>query len=166
MFRSIDDFVSSWAWESEQTGKVLANLTDASLEQKVEPEGRTLGFIAWHLVTTMPEMLRQAGLAVMGPGYDVPPPTSVRAIAHEYGRLSLSVPGCVRSTWGDEMLGGLIPMYGEQWQRGQVLTSLVMHQTHHRGQITVLMRQAGLRVPGIYGPSREEWVAMGQPPLP
>ena len=38
------------------------------------------------------------------------------------------------------------------------------HQTHHRGQMTVLMRQAGLTVPGVYGPAREEWAAMGMEP--
>jgi len=26
-----------------------------------------------------------------------------------------------------------------------------------------LMRQAGLKVPGIYGPSKEEWALMGMP---
>ena len=165
MFRTIDDFVASWAWESEQTGKVLANLTDAALEQRAEAEGRTLGSIAWHLVTTMPEMLGHAGLALMGPGPDVPAPASVRAIAHEYGRLSLSVPGCVRARWSDDVLGETIPMYGQAWQRRQVLSSLVLHQVHHRGQMTVLMRLAGLRVPGIYGPSREEWIAMGHTPM-
>ncbi len=27
--------------------------------------------------------------------------------------------------------------------------------------MTVLMRQAGLTVPGIYGPSKEEWANLG-----
>jgi hypothetical protein len=27
----------------------------------------------------------------------------------------------------------------------------------------VLMRQAGLNVPGVYGPSREEWTAYNMP---
>jgi uncharacterized damage-inducible protein DinB len=27
--------------------------------------------------------------------------------------------------------------------------------------MTVLMRQAGLRVPGVYGPAEEEWGEMG-----
>jgi len=166
MFRTIDDFVSTWAWESEKTGKLLANLTDAALELRSGPEGRTLGALAWHVVTTMPEMLQHAGLPVVGPNPDAPPPKSVRGIAHEYGRLSLSVPAAVRSRWNDAALGEPIPMYGQTWSRGQVLASLILHQTHHRGQMTVLMRQAGLRVPGIYGPSREEWVAMGQVPLP
>jgi len=30
----------------------------------------------------------------------------------------------------------------------------------------VLMRQAGLRVPGVYGPAKEEWESYGmEPPL-
>jgi len=38
---------------------------------------------------------------------------------------------------------------------------LIQHQNHHRGQMTVLMRQAGLTVPGIYGPAKEEWGNFG-----
>jgi uncharacterized damage-inducible protein DinB len=30
--------------------------------------------------------------------------------------------------------------------------------------MTVLMRQAGLRVPGIYGPAKEDWASMNMPP--
>jgi len=40
-----------------------------------------------------------------------------------------------------------------------VLQTLVVHQIHHRGQMSVLMRQAGLVPPGIYGPTREEAAA-------
>jgi uncharacterized damage-inducible protein DinB len=47
-------------------------------------------------------------------------------------------------------------MYGEHWPRGLTLQALVFHEIHHRGAMTVLMRQAGLTVPGIYGPNREE----------
>jgi uncharacterized damage-inducible protein DinB len=38
---------------------------------------------------------------------------------------------------------------------------MIKHIVHHRGQMTVLMRQAGVQVPGIYGPAREEWSQMG-----
>ena len=53
-------------------------------------------------------------------------------------------------------------MYGEQWPRGLTLYALILHQTHHRAQMTVLMRQAGLVVPGVYGPNREETEKMGK----
>jgi uncharacterized damage-inducible protein DinB len=55
-------------------------------------------------------------------------------------------------------------MYGEKWTRAATLASIIKHQIHHRAQMTVLMRQAGLNVPGIYGPSREEWSQFGMQP--
>jgi uncharacterized damage-inducible protein DinB len=63
--------------------------------------------------------------------------------------------------WNDESLQQTDDMYGEKWKRGVTLTVLISHQAHHRGQMTVLMRQAGLKVPGVYGPAREEWAGMG-----
>jgi uncharacterized damage-inducible protein DinB len=56
-------------------------------------------------------------------------------------------------------------MYGETWKKGFTLYCMVSHQTHHRGQITVLMRQAGLKVHGVYGPAKEEWAEMGMPAM-
>ena len=44
--------------------------------------------------------------------------------------------------WTDDTLRTKDDMYGEQWARGYTLTSLILHQVHHRGQMTVLMRQA------------------------
>ncbi len=69
----------------------------------------------------------------------------------------------IRTTWEDAELEVEDDMYGEQWPRGKSLAALLNHQTHHRGQMTVLMRQAGLQVPGVYGPSREEWAVYGMP---
>ncbi len=55
--------------------------------------------------------------------------------------------------------------YGERWKNGFTLEVLLRHEIHHRGRMTVLMRQAGLKVPGVYGPAMEEWEAFGaQPP--
>jgi uncharacterized damage-inducible protein DinB len=68
------------------------------------------------------------------------------------------------AAWTDATLEVEDDMYGERWPRGLTLQALIVHQAHHRGQMTVLMRQAGLRVPGVYGPSREEWTAYGMPP--
>ena len=58
------------------------------------------------------------------------------------------------------MLNDDLNMYGQVWKRTSVLSSLIAHQAHHRGQMTVLMRQAGLKVPGVYGPSKEEWAEL------
>lgn len=162
MYRTIEDFLDDWAHEREATGKVLASLTDASLAQRVSDGGRTLGHIAWHLAETLFEMPSLAGLVVEA----APPsarPASAAAIAEVYRAAAAAVAAAVASQWSDPALAEEIPMYGEQWRRGKVLAALVKHEAHHRGQMTVLMRQAGLRVPGVYGPAREEWAAFGMP---
>lgn len=38
--------------------------------------------------------------------------------------------------------------------------TMLMHQIHHRGQLSLLCRLAGGTSPGIYGPNREEMAAM------
>ena len=42
------------------------------------------------------------------------------------------------------------------------IASINLSSNHHRGQMTILMRQAGLLVPGMYGPSKDEWLAFGE----
>ncbi len=161
MFRSVSDFVTLWEAESASTIQVLERLTDASLEQRIDAEGRSLGRLAWHLAVTPAEMLGQAGAEVEGPG-DAGAPPSASQILEAYRTSSRSAAEAVRG-WSDEALGEEISVYGQTWTKGQLLTVLVLHQAHHRGQITVLMRQAGIAVPGVAGPAREEWVAMGMP---
>jgi uncharacterized damage-inducible protein DinB len=164
MYRKIEDFLGSWAYETEATLKVFGQLTDQSLGQKVTDEGRTLGRIAWHIVQTLPEMGGRTGLQISGPGEKDPIPASAEEIKALFKDAAESLAQEVQSKWGDSDLEIEDDMYGEMWMRGQTLGALVGHQTHHRGQMTVLMRQAGLPVPGVYGPSKEEWDAYGMPP--
>ena len=163
MFRSLDDVISVCNGERESTAKLLAALTDASLTQRVTEEGRTLGRIAWHVVLSIPEMLRAVGLPVEGPGENDPVPAKAAEIAEAYSLVSQAVLETLPAAWDDATLQEERMMYGESWKNGYTLLVLMQHQTHHRGQMTVLMRQAGLRVAGVCGPSREEWEAYGMP---
>ena len=164
MYRSIGDFTLDWKYESEATLKVLRALTDESLSQKVTQDGRSLGFLAWHVAFTLGEMGSRMGLDVTAPPEDAEQPAHATDIASAYEVGSRSVLQAVQSTWSDASLEEEVEMYGDKWKRGYALSSLVKHQIHHRAQMTVLMRQAGLKVPGIYGPSKEEWAHMGLPP--
>jgi uncharacterized damage-inducible protein DinB len=164
MFRRVTDFQKAWEKERGSTLKVLGALTDASLAQAVTKDDRTLGRMAWHLATTLGEMMERTGLKIAGPSHDAPPPSTAAAMLAAYETASRAVADGV-AAWSDATLEVEDDMYGEKWARGLTLQALVVHQTHHRGQMTVLMRQAGLKVPGVYGPAREEWTAYGmQPP--
>jgi uncharacterized damage-inducible protein DinB len=165
MLRTIDDFQKDWAYEVESTGKILNALTDESLSQKVTPEGRSLGYLGWHLTQTLGEMLGLVGLKIDAPGFDKECPTSAAEIAAAYATAGRSVTDEINKNWTDETLLQTDNMYGDTWARGLTLFYLIAHQAHHRGQMTVLMRQAGLPVPGVYGPAKEEWAAMGAPAM-
>jgi uncharacterized damage-inducible protein DinB len=166
MFRRIDDFATQWSQERESTLKVMRTLTDETLGQAVVPGGRTLGFLGWHITVTQPEMLGKAGLDPDGPAEHTPVPEHAADIAAAYEKVSAAVLEQVIARWTDDMLTDVLDMYGQQWSRGMVLEALIRHEAHHRGQMTVLMRQAGLPVPGSYGPSREEWAQWGMEAQP
>jgi uncharacterized damage-inducible protein DinB len=166
VFRRIEDFASEWQVERTNTIKVLQALTDESLSQAIVPGGRTLGFLGWHITQTFAEMLGHTGLDPDGPGMEEPPPARASEILAAYQIASASVLQQVTATWSDDMLDDDVPMYGRSFKRGAVLDMLIRHEAHHRGQMTVLMRQADLPVPGPYGPAREEWAAMGMAPHP
>jgi uncharacterized damage-inducible protein DinB len=165
MLRKIEDFHKDWAYEVEMTGKVLNTLTDESLGQQVNEGGRTLGFLGWHLTQSLGELLGLAGLEIDAPAADIECPASAAEIAAAYEKAANSVTEQVGANWTDETLLKTDEMYGKTWARGLTLFLLITHQAHHRGQMTVLMRQAGLAVPGVYGPAKEEWIAMGAPVL-
>lgn len=166
MIASIAEFEKQWGTESEATQKMFSVLTETSLKQAVAPADRTLGRIAWHITTSMPEMMERTGLSIGGPAADATLPSEVAAIRSGYAEASRSLLEQIKSKWTDASLNVEDEMYGERWKRGVTLMVLIRHQIHHRGQMTVLMRQAGLTVPGIYGPSREEWSSYGmEPPI-
>jgi uncharacterized damage-inducible protein DinB len=165
MFRRVADFQKAWEQETGSTLKVLGALTDAALGQAITNDDRTLGRLAWHLATTPREMMERTGLAVAGPAHDSPPPAAAAAIVSAYETAAKAIADGVAG-WTDATLEVEDEMYGERWPRGLTLQALIAHQAHHRGQMTVLMRQAGLKVPGVYGPAREEWTTYGmQPPI-
>ena len=70
----------------------------------------------------------------------------------------------IKKNWRDKTLLQADDLYGEKWPRGNTLYALVSHEIHHVGQMTVLLRQSKAKVPGLFGPSKEEWKKMGMKP--
>jgi len=165
MFTSLESFEKSYNTLVGGTEKILDALTDESLNQSVNDDHRTLGRMAWHIVTTVPEMMGELGIEVKTVAKDDPLPDSSKEIQKSYREVTTELLEHIRKDWTDETLFKVDELYGEKWPRGLTLKILADHEIHHRGQMTVLMRQAGLPVPGVFGPSKEEWTNYGaQPP--
>ncbi len=82
-------------------------------------------------------------------------------MADSYQQASDAFVQALKAQWINKTLEERIDFLGQKISNESLLMFLIQHQTHHRGQMTVLMRQAGLTVPGIYGPSKEEWANFG-----
>lgn len=165
MFRRMEDFFYAYDTMTAGTLSVLERLTENSLDRAVGKGRRSLRELGWHIVTTVPEMMKLTGLPLSAVDPGSPPPRSVAEIAEGYRKVSAEFRKAVEQHWKDESLTETDDLYGEKWPRGITLMALLNHEIHHRGQMTVLMRQARLKVPGLFGPAQEEWADMGmQPP--
>ena len=165
MFRKVEDFTKSWPHHRNSVINLLKQLTDASLHQAVCAGHRTIDRLCWHIIATIPEMMARTGLLIHfdGKWEKMPDSLSAANIVDLYTQVSDELIKQIELNWNDDTLLVADDMYGEQWQRGLTLTILISHEIHHLGQLTVLMRQAGLPVPGLYGPSKEEWTQYNAP---
>ncbi len=161
MYHTMDEFHKDYDQLTEGTGKMIAAMTDEMLSQAVVPGHLTLGQIAWHLVATVPEMMSRTGLGLSAVDDKAPPPQSAAEVVAGYGKATAELKAALKSNWTDEGLQEVIEMYGQKWPRSMTLSALIHHEIHHRGQMTVLLRQAGAKVPGLYGPAKEEWTQYG-----
>ncbi|MCW8803922.1 MAG: DinB family protein [Ignavibacteriaceae bacterium] len=166
MYYKLSHFIEDWKYESESTRKVLSNLTDEALTVKFNNEIRTAGRLAWHIVGAISELGHRMELTFKKIDQDSPFPPSAKEIVNEYKLASDGLIKEITEKWNDEtlLIEDKMTGQGDMWSRGKTLGALVTHQIHHRAQLTVVMRLAGLKVPGVYGPAKEEWAGYGMEP--
>ncbi|WP_342558403.1 DinB family protein [Metasolibacillus sp. FSL K6-0083] len=154
MYRTVEDFSKDWHVSSKGTLNVLKAITDEKMGQSIVEGHNSLGWLAWHLVGTAGVFGQFAGLQIPAPGPDMVMPNTVADIVEAYEMVieayKKEIPALT-----DEQLTEDVPAFGGSMPRGALFRVLIDHQTHHRGQMTVLLRQAGLTVPPVMGPTAE-----------
>lgn len=163
MYRKIEDFINDWTYEYQSTLKVFSHLTDESLNKNGGENIRTAGTLAWHITTSIGEMAHRTGLNFKTVESNSAIPATVNEIVQVYKEASENLLSEIKASWNDETLFVEDDMYGEKWKKGTTLAVIINHQIHHRAQLTVVMRLLGLKVPGIYGPAKEEWKQYNMP---
>lgn len=159
MYRTVQDFLGEWARASAGTLRVFESLTDDKLDQAIVEGHNSLGWLAWHLTTCPMFFGGQVGLTLTPVGNPKEIPTQAAVIVEAYKNIAANIASEVEKLTDAQMIEEVQTFAGSM-PRGAMLRKLIDHQTHHRGQMTVLLRQAGLTVPGIFGPTREEQAQM------
>jgi uncharacterized damage-inducible protein DinB len=163
MYHTLKEFTDEYKMESQSTLKLLNVLTTESLYKTVDGKVRSIGRLAYHLAHTVSEMMSKTGLEIP---FDLKNPVhdetiTAAQIVKAYEDAVNQFLSQLETKWTDASLQQTNNMYGEEWSNALTLSILLKHEIHHRGQLTVLMRLAGLVVPGIYGPAAEEWAMFG-----
>jgi uncharacterized damage-inducible protein DinB len=162
MYHDVKEFLQQYGWESDTTARVFAALTDESLSHSKAPGHPTLGDIAWHIATAPSYMLNQTGYSMTPYEFNTPADLSAKKIQDTYADTVSAVKEQSAGKSAED-LQTVFNVFGTyDWPLAMMLSALCSHEIHHRGQVSVLMRQAGLVVPSIYGPNYEEtqqWIA-------
>ncbi|WP_337019715.1 DinB family protein [Oceanobacillus massiliensis] len=155
MYRTVEDFLSDWKRYSDGTIQVLESLTDEKLDQAIVKGHSTLGWLGWHIATSTVFFADLVGLKVSSPESNEVPEKAAD-IVQAYRNISDSLVDEVKRNLTDEAMLEEVDSFGTLTPRGALLRDVINHQIHHRGQMTVLLRQAGLHVPGVMGPTQEQ----------
>jgi uncharacterized damage-inducible protein DinB len=163
---TIAELIAELDEETDATRRVLARVPEDRLDWRPHPKSLTLGQLATHVATLPGALAELSTLAEFDVRTPIPRPTadgvagllaalgssveSARATLGAMGDDALATPW--RMVDGAREVGAL--------PRGAFLRStLFNHWYHHRGQLTVYLRQLDVPVPAIYGPSADEGIA-------
>jgi len=162
----IERFVSTWEYESELTARLLKTLPKDQYDFRPDPEGRSLGELAWHLaeieaiMTTIAITRNFSGPMPAG----LERPRTLDEMGVGYERIHREAVDRVRSIAPDD-LDRTFPFFGGQRLsvRNVLWTPLLHHLIHHRGQLMMMIRMAHAVPSRIYGPMREDDAARRAP---
>jgi len=149
--------------EAHTTRRLLERVPDHKLEWRPQEKARTLGQLALH-VATVPGSVAQLAASpspAQVPDFPDPSPKSASellpALEESVAKAKRVLGGMddatLMATWrlmrGDRELLAL--------PRVAFLRSIMLnHWYHHRGQLSAYMRELGVAIPSIYGPSADE----------
>ena len=160
--KMIDPILDELSREAATTRRVLERVPEGKLTWKPHPKSMSLGQLAMHVATT------PGGVAEITQQSPFPMPQFTQPSATSAAEL---VPALDQSVArAREILRGMNDgSLGKMWRVvdgdkevmampvGAVLRSIMLnHWYHHRGQLSVYLRELNVPVPSIYGPSADE----------
>jgi len=164
MHDELQAFLRSWDDEAKKTLAVLRELPRDKYDFRPDAGGRSLGELAWHLSEVDGYISFGIEQGKFEPGAKPPHierPKTIEGLASGYERIHTEAAERIRKLTSAD-LDRKIPFFDgkEMPIRDMLWSGVLLHLTHHRGQLSVLTRLAGGGVPGLFGPNREETAAM------
>ena len=156
--------IVNWDREAQKTIQLLESLPTNQYDFRPWKDGRSLGERAWHVCEVEAYSTYCIETGKFDPGVKPPGlerPREVKALAAGYARVHGDALIRVRRLQPEALNRKLTYFDGNPMEVRDILRSeLLYHLIHHRGQLTLMARLAGAKPPGMFGPNREQWLAM------
>jgi uncharacterized damage-inducible protein DinB len=159
MYRHLEDFLSAYGHESQTTARVIGALDNSKLNAEKAPGDTSAAELAWHIATAPAYMINHEGANIEF-AYQPPANVTVEQLTAEYNRINSEVVKACQEKLADADLTRPAKWFGYELPLGVWLNMIPNHEVHHRGQLSAIMRNSGLKVPSIYGPNKEEFEEM------
>jgi uncharacterized damage-inducible protein DinB len=159
---TVEAMLNELEQEAQTTRRVLERVPGDRLGWKPHDKSMSLGQLALHVATVpgaIAEMSQRSSVPL--PQFNQPSPTSVADLMPAFEKSIASARAILRGM-DDAALAKTWRVVDGQREVmalpvAALLRSIMLnHWYHHRGQLSVYLRQVGSQVPSIYGPSADE----------
>ena len=160
----IEGMLQELEQEAAATRRVLERVPDNQLGWRPHPKSRTLGQLALHIAVVPGSVaeLVAAPSPVQAPQFG--PDPSPASSAELMPMLDQSIAKAKKALGGMDdatLMATWRMMHGDREimavpRAAMLRTVMLNHWYHHRGQLTVYLRELGVPIPSVYGPSADE----------
>ena len=158
----IDGMLQELEQEAQTTRRVLERVPGVQLGWRPHKKARTLGELALHVASTPGAVATLASQSeIQAPDFRDASPTSAAELIPALDE-SIATAKRVLGGMDDTTVNGMWRMKRNghdvvAMPRAALLRSIMLnHWYHHRGQLSVYLRELGVPIPSIYGPSADE----------
>lgn len=159
-----EDILQELDREATPTRRVLERVVEDKLDWRPHEKSLSLGQLAMHVATipaALARMSTQEKLDINGRSIPRPSPATTAELLDTFDRNLAEAREIIGSMNGDSLATSWKMVDGDRVlidiPRAQFFRSILLnHWYHHRGQLTVYLRQTGALVPAIYGASADE----------
>jgi uncharacterized damage-inducible protein DinB len=160
----LERFLALWDTEAEKTASLMRALPADQYDFRPDAGGRSIGEMAWHLAEG--DAYNSFGIETNSFEFVMKPPglarpRTVAELAPGYERIHADAKARLQNLRPEDLERKIKYFDGSEMGVRDILwNGLLLHMVHHRGQLAMLCRLAGGVSPGLYGPNREEMVAL------
>src|SRR5829696_3801339 len=159
----IDGLLQELEQEAQTTRRVLERVPNEHLTWRPHQKARTLGELALHVATvpgSVAELVAKNS-KVQAPQFTDPKPSHASELAPALDDSIAKAKTALSGLDDATLLGTWRMMKGDREvfavpRIGLLRSIMLNHWYHHRGQLSVYLRELDVPVPSIYGPSADE----------